>query len=157
MHVIAAKAVALGEALSPDFKEYARQTVDNARTMAAALSGAGMRIVSGGTDNHLMLVDLRGLGLTGKEAEARLEDVGITVNKNAIPHDPEKPFIASGIRIGTSAVTTCGMQEAEITLVASLIECALKDRARGSTSTVRSEVAELARRFQPYRAMSPTR
>jgi glycine hydroxymethyltransferase len=118
--------------------------------MASTLTEHGLRIVSGGTDNHLMLVDLRPVSLTGKEAEARLDDVGITVNKNAIPYDPEKPFIASGIRVGTPAVTTSGMKETEIETVAKLIARVLQDDSEATKGDVRRQVAELTERFRPY-------
>ena len=148
MHAIAAKAVAFKEAAGEGFKTYAEQVVKNAQTMAATLTEEGLRIVSGGTDNHLMLVDLRPVGLTGKVAEIRLDEVGITANKNAIPYDPEKPFVASGIRVGTPAITTCGMKEAEAEQVARLIARTLKDE--GSADAVRKEVLELTARFRPY-------
>jgi glycine hydroxymethyltransferase len=150
MHSIAAKAVAFGEAMSDDFKAYAEQTVTNARAMAGTLTEAGLRIVSGGTDNHLMLVDLRPIDITGKVAEERLERVGITVNKNAIPYDPQKPFIASGIRIGTPAITTCGMGEADAREVAGLIARVLKDDSEATAEKVRLRVGELTERFRPY-------
>ncbi|MGH2734170.1 MAG: serine hydroxymethyltransferase [Actinomycetota bacterium] len=150
MHSIAAKAVAFKEALSEEFKDYSAQIVANARAMAEALTAEGLRIVSGGTDNHLMLVDLRPAKLTGKEAEARLDEVGITVNKNAIPYDPEKPFVASGIRVGTPAITTCGMKEDEAAWVAHLIGRALKDDTSAAKDEVRAEVAKLTDRFRPY-------
>ena len=150
MHSIAAKAVAFAEAATQEFKDYAAQIVANARAMATALTDEGLRIVSGGTDNHLMLVDLRPIGLTGKVAEARLDEVGITVNKNAIPYDPEKPFIASGIRVGTPAVTTCGMKEEQATQIARLIASALKDDSADTTARVRAEVTSLTDRFRPY-------
>jgi glycine hydroxymethyltransferase len=150
MHSIAAKAVALAEAATDDFKEYAHQVVANARVLAEVLTDEGLRIVSGGTDNHLMLVDLRPIGLTGKEAEERLDGVGITVNKNAIPYDPEKPFIASGIRIGTPAVTTCGMREDDVAEVARLIARTLKDDSEGTKEEVRKGVKELTTKFRPY-------
>lgn len=150
MHSIAAKAVAFAEAATDEFRSYSHQVVVNARAMAAALAAEGLRIVSGGTDNHLMLVDLRPVGLTGKEAEARLDDVGITVNKNAIPYDPEKPFIASGIRVGTPAVTTTGMKESEATEVARLIAMTLKDESESTKEEVRRGVKELTGRFRPY-------
>src|SRR5207247_1541937 len=121
MHVIAGKAVMLKEAATPEFKAYAKQIRTNARTLAASLAKAGLRLVSGGTDNHLMLVDVRPLGLTGKVAEKALDAVGITVNKNTIPYDPNKPAIASGIRIGTPAVTTRGMRDAEMERIGALI------------------------------------
>ena len=150
MHSIAAKAVAFAEAAGDEFKAYSHQVVANAKAMATALTEEGLRIVSGGTDNHLMLVDLQPIGLTGKEAEARLDAVGITVNKNAIPYDPEKPFIASGIRVGTPAITTCGMKETETATVARLMATALKDPSDATSDRVRSEVAELTSRFRPY-------
>ncbi len=114
MHVIAAKAVCLKEALDPSFKEYGRQIILNAQALAGELVKRGFRLVSGGTDNHLMLVDLRPFSITGKELEKRLDDVYITVNKNAIPNDPEKPFVTSGVRIGTAAVTTRGLKEEDM-------------------------------------------
>ena len=136
MHVIAAKAVCLKEALDPSFKEYGRQIILNAQALAGELVKRGFRLVSGGTDNHLMLVDLRPFSITGKELEKRLDDVYITVNKNAIPNDPEKPFVTSGVRIGTAAVTTRGLKEEDmikigesIYLTASDFE-ANKDKAR---------------------------
>ena len=150
MHAIAAKAVALAEAAGDGFKDYANQIVANARALASTLSDEGLRIVSGGTDNHLMLVDLRPVGLTGKEAEARLDAVGITVNKNAIPYDPEKPFIASGIRVGTPAVTTCGMKEGEVAEVGRLIGRALKDESAPAKEAIAAEVRALTDRFRPY-------
>ena len=150
MHSIAAKAVAFAEAASDEFRAYANQVVANARAMASTFSEEGLRIVSGGTDNHLMLVDLRPVGLTGKVAEERLDSVGITVNKNAIPYDPEKPFVASGIRVGTPAITTCGMKEDEAAEVARLISRTLKDDSGGTAEEVRGNVRELTQRFRPY-------
>jgi glycine hydroxymethyltransferase len=150
MHSIAAKAVAFAEAATDEFREYSHQIVANAQVLASSLTEHGLRIVSGGTDNHLMLVDLRPVSLTGKEAEARLDDVGITVNKNAIPYDPEKPFIASGIRLGTPAVTTSGMKEEEIKTVAELIATVLKDDSEATKIDVRRRVTELTERFRPY-------
>lgn len=120
-HVIAAKAVALGEALRPEFAEYQRRVVANARALAAALVREGLALVSGGTDNHLMTVDLRGTGVTGKELEARLDEVRITANKNTVPNDPASPFVTSGLRIGTPAVTTRGFGEAEMEAIARFI------------------------------------
>ncbi|KDE71710.1 serine hydroxymethyltransferase, partial [Fusobacterium necrophorum] len=120
-HIVAAKAVAFKEALTLEFKEYQRQVVKNAKAMAEELVSGGLRIVSGGTDNHLMLVDLRSKGVTGKVAEKILEEAGITCNKNAIPNDPEKPFITSGIRLGTPAITTRGMKEEEARQIAKMI------------------------------------
>ncbi|WP_318533811.1 serine hydroxymethyltransferase, partial [Acetomicrobium flavidum] len=122
MHVIAAKAVCFHLAMQPEFKEYAKQVVANAKALAKGLNDRGFRLVSGGTDNHMMLVDLRSKKITGKEAEKVLESVGITVNKNMIPFDPEKPMVTSGVRIGTPALTTRGMKEKEMDLVADLID-----------------------------------
>ena len=150
MHSIAAKAVAFAEAATDEFKDYAHQVVANAKAVAETLTEEGFRIVSGGTDNHLMLVDLRPAGLTGKEAEPRLDDVGITVNKNAIPYDPEKPFIASGIRVGTPAITTTGMKEEQAREVARLVARALKDDSESTKEEVRAAVKELTARFRPY-------
>jgi glycine hydroxymethyltransferase len=150
MHSIAAKAVAFAEAAEDGFRAYAHQVVANAQAMADTLTEEGLRIVSGGTDNHLMLVDLRPVGLTGKEAEARLDDVGITLNKNAIPYDPEKPFIASGVRIGAPAITTCGMKEDEARQIARLIGRTLKDDSAEAKKDVRAKVLELTARFRPY-------
>ncbi len=150
MHSIAAKAVAFAEALTDDFRTYCAQVVTNARTVAQTLDREGMRIVSGGTDNHLMLVDLQPIGVTGKEAEERLDEVGITVNKNAIPYDPQKPFIASGVRLGTPAVTSCGMEEDDVAEVAGLIARMLKDGSEGTRDDVRKAVHDLTDRFHPY-------
>lgn len=150
MHSIAAKAVALTEASSEEFRLYSHQVVANARTLADTLQQEGLRIVSGGTDNHLMLVDLRPAGVTGREAEARLDEVGITVNKNAIPYDPEKPFVASGVRLGTPALTTCGMREPEIEEVGRMIADVVKDGSPESKGAVAGRVAELTSRFKPY-------
>jgi glycine hydroxymethyltransferase len=150
-HVIAAKAVALGEALRPEFKAYQRAIVDNAQALAQGLTRAGLRLVSGGTDNHLMLVDLRGKKLTGKVAEEALGKAGITVNKNMIPWDPEKPMTTSGIRVGTPAVTTRGMGTQEMAQVASLIGRALDAPAdEQALARVRAEVKELCARFPLY-------
>ena len=150
MHSIAAKAVAFSEAATDEYRDYSAQVVSNAKIMAATLADEGLRIVSGGTDNHLMLVDLRPISITGKEAEERLDSVGITVNKNAIPYDPEKPFIASGIRIGTPAITTCGMKEDETASVARLIASALKDGSDGNLKRITKDVADLTDRYRPY-------
>lgn len=150
MHSIAAKAVAFAEAATDEFRDYAHQVVANATKMAEVFTQEGLRVVSGGTDNHLMLVDVRPIGLTGKEAEERLDDVGITVNKNTIPYDPEKPFIGSGIRIGTPAVTTCGMKEEQVSEVAQLISSALKDDSESNKQRVRVAVTNLTDRFRPY-------
>lgn len=151
MHTVAAKTVALGEASTPEFKTYALKIVENARALAAALEDCGVRIVSGGTDTHLMLADLRSLGITGKLAEAALDRAAITLNKNTIPYDPEKPFVTSGIRIGTPAVTTCGMGVAEMSEIATLIERVLRSPEDEDVSTaVREEVRVLTGRFPPY-------
>lgn len=133
MHVIAAKAVAFGEALDPAFKLYARDTVVNARALAAVLAEGGLAIVSGGTDSHLVLVDLRPLGLTGKAAEAALGRVGLTCNKNGIPFDPEKPAITSGIRLGSSASTSRGFGEREFREIGALILQTLKRLVAGTS------------------------
>ena len=127
MHVIAAKAVALGEALQPEFKVYAQQIIDNAKALAAALQDKGLTIVSGGTDTHVMLVDVRSTGLTGKEAEHLLDEVGITCNKNTIPFDPASPFVTSGIRLGTPALTTRGLQVKDMEEIADIIAAVLKN------------------------------
>lgn len=140
-HVIAGKAVAFFEALQPEFKEYSRLVVENAKRLAEELARRGYRIVTGGTDNHLFLVDLRPKGLTGKEAEERLDAVGITVNKNAIPFDPKPPRITSGIRVGTPAITTRGFTPEEMPLVAELIDRALLE---GPSEALREEVRRLA-------------
>jgi len=151
MHVIAAKAVALREAMEPDFKTYQTQVVKNAKQLARSLIERGYRLVSGGTDNHLLLVDLREKGITGKEAEEILDRVGITVNKNAIPFDPQKPMITSGIRIGTPACTTRGMQAKEMEQIADLIDSALKGREQPQVlEKVKSEVRLLCQQFPLY-------
>jgi len=151
MHVIAAKAVAFKEALSPEFKDYQKQVVSNASTLAAALTDKGYRIVSGGTDTHLMLVDLTGQELTGKVAEEALDKAGITVNKNGIPFDTKSPFITSGIRIGTPAVTTRGMKDGEMKTIAGFIHSVLNDVENGSIQQeIRGEVKELCKSFPIY-------
>ncbi len=149
MHVIAGKAVALGEALTDDFKNYQKQIVKNAAAMADEFSKIDVDMVSGGTDNHLILLDLRKLGVTGKEAEHNLDEVSITVNKNAIPNDPQSPFITSGIRIGTPAVTTRGMKEDDMRLIARLIKMTLTD-FEGTKDEVRNSVKELVSRYKLY-------
>ncbi len=151
MHVIAAKAVCFGEALKPAFKTYQQRVLENARAMAKALADAGFRIVSGGTDCHLFSVDLRPKNITGKEAETVLEAAGITVNKNAIPFDPQKPAIASGIRIGTPAVTTRGMGVPEMLAIAGWIGEAIAARSDDKRlKRIAAEVKELCRRFPIY-------
>jgi glycine hydroxymethyltransferase len=151
MHIVAAKAVALGEALRPEFKTYAAQTVANAKTLAAALQEAGFRIISGGTDNHLMLVDVFEKGILGSEAELALGKAGITVNKNSIPYDANPPLKPSGIRVGTPALTTRGMKEPEMRLISAWITKALDKRNDDAAlERIRGEVAELANRFPLY-------
>jgi glycine/serine hydroxymethyltransferase len=152
MHVIAAKAVCFHEAMQPAFKSYQQQIVRNAQALASALTARGFRIVSGGTDNHLMLLDLRGKKLTGKIAETALDQAGITVNKNLIPYDPEKPLVTSGIRVGTPAVTTRGMKEAEMNQIAALMAEALENVNNPvALEKVRERVRELTRKFPlPY-------
>ena len=156
MHVIAAKAVAFREALSPEFKTYARQVRLNARALAETLTAGGLRIVSGGTDNHLMLVDLTSRNITGKAAEARLEQAGLTCNKNAIPNDPQSPFVTSGVRLGTPAGTSRGFGEEEFRAIGRMIVAvvdALSQHADGDPAVegrVRAEVADLCRRFPIY-------
>ena len=149
-HIIAAKAVALGEALKPEFKAYQQQIVKNASVLSQAILEGGLDLVSGGTDNHLMLVDLRPAGLTGKEMEHRLDDVYITVNKNSIPNDPEKPFVTSGIRVGTPAVTTRGFKEEEMKIVGELICLAAREGFEGRKELLRAQVKELTGRFPLY-------
>ena len=151
MHIIAAKAVCFKEALEPGFADYQRQIVKNAQRLAAGLADAGFRLVSGGTDNHLMLVDVFSKGLTGKVAEAALGKAGITVNKNAIPFDKNPPMVASGIRVGTPAITSRGMGEAEMDLIAQYIARALASpEDDAALSMVRTEVEALCRRFPLY-------
>jgi glycine hydroxymethyltransferase len=150
-HVIAAKAVALKEALDPSFKVYCGQIVANAHQLAAALAGYGFDIVSGGTDTHLMLVDLRSRNLTGKVAEKALDLAGITVNKNTVPKETQSPFVTSGIRIGTPAVTTRGMKEPEMVRIAELINTVLSAAEDAALAArVRDEVRELTARFPLY-------
>jgi glycine hydroxymethyltransferase len=150
-HVIAAKAVCFKEALSPDFKTYAGKVIANARALAAALMRLDFKIVSGGTDNHLMLVDLRNKGITGKIAQTSLDEAAITVNKNTVPKETESPFVTSGIRIGTAAVTTRGMGEAEMRTIAALIDRVINAPQDGSVaSSVKKEVEALAAKFPLY-------
>ena len=152
MHVIAAKAVAFKEALQPDFKQYQQQVLTNARVMAETLTQRGLRIVSGGTQSHLMLVDLRAKGITGKEAEAVLGQAHMTINKNAIPNDPEKPMVTSGIRVGTPAMTTRGFKDEEARLTANLLADVLdKPRDEAHIAAVRAKVNALTSRFPVYR------
>jgi glycine hydroxymethyltransferase len=157
VHVIAAKAVSFKEALEPAFKAYQRQIVANAKALAAALTGEGWRLVSGGTDNHLILIDVFAKGITGKVAEKALEHAGITVNKNTIPYDTNSPMVASGIRIGTPALTTRGMKEAEMTQVGALIARALSAVDNESAlADVRRDVSKMCDRFPLYAARLET-
>ena len=149
LHIIAAKAVALGEALKPEFKDYQSRIIQNAAVLAQSLTDAGFDLVSGGTDNHLMLVDLRKAHITGKELEKRLDEVHITVNKNAIPNDPEKPFVTSGIRVGTPAVTTRGFGEEEMKVIGSLIwQTATEFDAKADA--IRETVAAMCTKYPLY-------
>ena len=148
-HIIASKAICFGEALKPEFKAYGEQVVKNAAALADALIKEGFRLVSGGTDNHLCLVDVRNFGITGKEFETRLDEVHITVNKNAIPNDPEKPAYTSGIRVGTPAVTSRGFKEAEMVKIAKWMGMAARD-FEGNADQIRAEVAELCAQFPLY-------
>jgi glycine hydroxymethyltransferase len=151
MHVIAAKAVALKEALSPEFKVYQQQIVKNARALAQGLMSRGFRLTSDGTDNHLMLIDLRKSELTGKVAQETLDKARITVNRNAVPFDTRSPFVTSGIRIGTPAVTTRGMKENEMTLIAEYISRALSNVTdEGALKAVAGDVGELCKKFPVY-------
>ena len=149
-HIIAAKAVALGEALKPEFKTYQQQIVKNAAVLAQSIMEGGLDLVSGGTDNHLMLVDLRPAHLTGKEMERRLDEVYITVNKNAIPNDPEKPFVTSGIRVGTPAVTSRGFREEEMRTVGRLICQAAQADFEDKIDSLRAQVKELTGKYPLY-------
>lgn len=148
-HIIASKAVCFGEALQPSFKEYQRRIVENAKALAEGLLAEGFDLVSGGTDNHLMLVDLRPMHITGKEMEQRLDQVYITVNKNAIPNDPEKPFVTSGIRVGTPAVTTRGLGVSEMKTLAHLMALAATDFDT-KADYIRGEVTEICNRYPIY-------
>ena len=150
MHIIAAKAVALGEALRPEFKVYQQRILDNAQAMAGAILEGGLDLVSGGTDNHLMLVDLRPAHLTGKEMEKRLDDVFITANKNTIPNDPEKPFVTSGLRLGTPAATSRGLNEEDFRLVGRLI-CETAQHYDTKADEIRSQVVALTEKYPLYR------
>ena len=151
MHVIAAKAVAFGEALQPEFKEYAKQVIVNAQTLANALQQEGFTIVSGGTDTHVLLVDLRTVGLTGKVAEHILDEVGITCNKNTIPFDPESPFVTSGIRLGTPALTTRGLNAEDMKEIASIIALVLKrPEDTEAQEEAKQRVAKLCKQYPMY-------
>ena len=148
-HIIAAKAVCFGEALKPEFKAYQKQVIANAKALEKHLLAAGVNLVSGGTDNHLLLLDLRSNGITGKELERRLDEVHITANKNAIPNDPEKPFVTSGIRIGAPAVTTRGFKEPEMELIAGWIKDVIAD-FEGNEERIRNEVMALCKKYPLY-------
>lgn len=149
MHIIAAKAVALGEAMTDEFKEYGKQVVKNASVLCESLKARGIKIVSGGTDNHLMLLDLTSTGITGKELEARLDEIHITANKNTIPNDPQSPFVTSGLRIGTPAVTSRGFKENEMKLIADWIADAIED-FEGNKERISKEVQTLCEKFPIY-------
>ena len=148
-HIIAAKAICFGEALKPEFKAYGEQVVKNAAVLAEGLKAEGFRLVSGGTDNHLMLVDVRNFNITGKEIERRLDECFITVNKNAIPNDPEKPFVTSGIRVGTPAVTTRGLQPADMDTIAQAMYLAASD-FENKAEEIRESVCELCEKYPLY-------
>ena len=150
MHIIAAKAVAFGEALTDDFKAYQQQIAKNAQALAKALTDQGLSLVSGGTDNHLMLLDLRGTGITGKELEHRLDEVRITANKNTVPNDPETPFVTSGVRLGTPAVTSRGFREAEMVEIAGMIRDCIFDFEATKEKTL-AKVEALCARFPIYK------
>jgi glycine hydroxymethyltransferase len=152
MHVIAAKAVAFKEAMDPGFKTYQQQVVKNAKIVAETLTQRGLRIVSGGTQSHVMLVDLRSKGITGKEAEAVLGAAHMTINKNAIPNDPEKPMVTSGVRVGTPAMTTRGFKDEEARMTANLIADVLDNpRDEANIAAVRAKVNALTARFPVYK------
>ncbi len=150
MHTIAAKAVCFGEALKPEFKVYQQTILDNAKALASGLISRGVDLVSGGTDNHLMLVDLRSLGVTGKELEHRLDEVYITANKNAIPNDPEKPFVTSGLRLGTAAATTRGLQAEDMDTIADCIKLAATD-FEAKADEIRTRVTAICEKYPLYR------
>ena len=151
MHAVAGKAVAFHEAAQPEFRVYAAQIVKNAVALADGLSAEGFRIVSGGTENHMMMVDLRPFSVTGKVAQEALDGAGITCNKNAIPNDPEKPFVTSGLRLGTASVTTAGMKEPEMAKIAAMIAQVLRAVDDESVATkVRDEAKQICSKFVPY-------
>ena len=149
-HIIAAKAVALGEALQPQFKVYQQQVMSNAKTLAQAILDGGLNLVSGGTDNHLMLVDLRPANLTGKEMEHRLDEVFITANKNTIPNDPQSPFVTSGVRLGTPAVTSRGFVEEDMTVVGQLICRVAQEDFQANIPALQEEVKKLTAKHPIY-------
>jgi glycine hydroxymethyltransferase len=150
MHAVAAKAVALREAASPEYQSYAKQVIANAQALSSGLADHGMRPVSGGTDTHLSLIDLQGIGVTGAEAEARCDAARITLNKNAIPYDPQPPMVSSGIRVGTPAVTTQGLVEADMAVIADLIGRAVRDDDGTQASTIAAEVSALVGKHPAY-------
>jgi glycine hydroxymethyltransferase len=147
--VIAAKAICFGEALKPEFKTYQEQIVRNAKALSAALQKEGFKILTGGTDNHLMMVDLRGMDVTGKELQRRCDEVYITLNKNAVPNDPASPFVTSGVRIGTPAVTSRGMKETDMAEIAHLIWLTATD-FEAQADYIRSEVTKICDRYPIY-------
>ena len=149
MHIIAAKAICFGEALKPEFKEYAKKVISNCKALENGLAAQGVDMVSGGSDNHLLLLDLRSLGITGKELERRLDEVYITVNKNAIPKDPEKPFVTSGVRIGTAAVTTRGFEAQDMIDIAEFIKLAATD-FENSADLIRERVSKICDKYPLY-------
>ena len=146
MHIIAAKAVAFGEALTPEFKEYQKNIVSNAKALSEQLTAKGIRLVSGGTDNHLMLLDLTDKGITGKELETRLDEVHITANKNTIPNEPRSPFVTSGVRLGTAAVTSRGMKPEDMDKIAEAISIVIKEGDEG-VAKARAIVDELTAKY----------
>jgi glycine hydroxymethyltransferase len=150
MHTIAAKAVCFGEALSDEFKAYQQQIARNAKALSERLLANGVNLVSGGTDNHLMLVDLRGRETTGKDLENRLDSIGITVNKNAVPNDPRKPSLTSGIRVGTPAATTRGLVEEDFVVVADIITAAIGDDFEEKKEELRAKVAAICAKYPLY-------
>ena len=148
-HIIAAKAICFGEALKPEFKTYQQQVLKNSKALAQALVEEGFHLVSGGTDNHLMLVDLQNMNITGKELQNRLDEVYITVNKNAVPNDPQSPFVTSGIRIGTPAVTTRGLKEDDMRVIAKLIKMTVTD-FEDKADEIRATVNEICAKYPLY-------
>ena len=148
-HIIAAKAICFGEARKPEFKAYGEQVVKNAAVLAEGLKAEGFRLVSGGTDNHLMLVDVRNFNITGKEIERRLDECFITVNKNAIPNDPEKPFVTSGIRVGTPAATTRGLKEEDMMEIARIMGMVARD-FEGNKAAAQEAVVALTKKYPIY-------
>ena len=149
MHIIAAKAICFGEALKPEFKEYQKQVVKNAKALAEAMVEEGFDLVSGGTDNHLMLVDLQNMNITGKDLQNRLDEVYITVNKNAVPNDPASPFVTSGVRIGTPAVTTRGLVEEDMRVISRLIKMTVTD-FDSKADEIREAVNQICQKYPIY-------